>query len=81
MEPRDLGIPRCEVADLKGGDATVNKRLLMETLEGKPGAIADALMLNAGFALCAYNMCSTPQEGVNMAREVLESGEAAKKVL
>jgi anthranilate phosphoribosyltransferase len=29
LEPKDLGIPRCEVEDLKGGDAALNARILM----------------------------------------------------
>ena len=29
LEPKDLGIPRCEIADLAGGDPPFNARLLM----------------------------------------------------
>lgn len=29
LEPQDLGIPRCEIADLAGGDAAYNANLLM----------------------------------------------------
>ena len=29
LEPLDLGIPRCTVADLAGGDAQLNARILM----------------------------------------------------
>ncbi len=29
LEPKDLGIPRCEIADLAGGDAAYNANLLM----------------------------------------------------
>lgn len=28
IEPQDLGIPRCTVEDLKGGDATLNATIL-----------------------------------------------------
>lgn len=29
LEPKDLGIPRCEIKDLAGGDAAHNANLLM----------------------------------------------------
>lgn len=59
-DPKDVGIPRCVVEDLKGGDAQLNRHLLMDVFEGKPGPIADALVLNAGYALAASGVADTP---------------------
>jgi len=48
LDPRDVGIPRCEVEDLAGGDAKLNARILMDVFGGARNAVADALALNAG---------------------------------
>ncbi|WZN59264.1 anthranilate phosphoribosyltransferase [Chloropicon roscoffensis] len=75
--PKDLGIPSCEIEDLKGGDASVNAQMLLDVFGGEQGPVADALILNAGFALATAKVASNPGEGVAMAREVQRSGKAA----
>jgi anthranilate phosphoribosyltransferase len=45
---------------------------------GAQGAVADALNLNAGVALAAAQVASTPKEGVAMAQEAQRSGKAAE---
>jgi len=68
LDPLSLGIPRCSVEDLKGGDAALNAGILMDVFGGQTGPVADALCLNAGVALAAAKVASTPQEGVQMAQ-------------
>lgn len=138
LEPKDLGIPRCEIKDLAGGDAAHNANLLMVTtlsgisvllqscliiamlavlhrqqylhlsvdlqacgmspfggldlhclldkhlsvhgvqqdvFGGERNAIADALNLNAGVALHAADVASSPAEGVARAQEAQRSGK------
>jgi anthranilate phosphoribosyltransferase len=77
LDPLSLGIPRCEVEDLKGGDAALNAKILQDVMGGHQGAVADALNLNAGVALAACQVASGPAEGVVMAQEVQKSGKAA----
>lgn len=76
LEPKDLGINRCQVSDLKGGDAALNAKILRDVFGGQQGAVADALCLNAGVALAACQVADTPQEGIKMAQEVQRSGKA-----
>ncbi len=38
LDPRDLGIPRCSVEDLAGGDAALNARILSDVFGGARGA-------------------------------------------
>lgn len=78
LEPRELGIPRCTVEDLKGGDAHLNARILMDVFGGEQGPVADALILNAGVALAAANFAKDPKEGIAIAQEVQRSGIAAQ---
>ncbi|KAI7841008.1 hypothetical protein COHA_005236 [Chlorella ohadii] len=76
LEPRDLGIPRCTVQDLAGGDAALNAQILMDVFGGAQGPVADALNLNAGVALAAATVAADAKEGVAMAQEVQRSGRA-----
>lgn len=77
LDPKDLGIPRCEVADLAGGDAALNAQILRDVFGGARGAVADALNLNAGYALAASQVAADPKEGVAMAQEAQRAGKAA----
>lgn len=76
LEPIELGIPRCEVADLAGGDAALNARILMDAFGGARGPVADALNLNAGVALAAATLAADAKEGVAMAQDAQRSGRA-----
>ena len=78
IDPLDLGIPRCAVEDLAGGDATLNARILGDVFGGERNAVADALNLNAGVALAAAKVASDVQEGVMMAQEAQRSGRAGE---
>jgi len=76
IDPLDLGIPRCTVEDLKGGDAATNAQILRDVLGGEQGAVADALCLNAGVALAAAEVAPDVEAGIRMAQEVQRSGKA-----
>lgn len=77
LDPLDMGIKRCEISDLAGGDAAYNARLLMDVFGGERNAIADALNLNAGVALHAAGLVASAQEGVSRAQEAQRRGDAA----
>ncbi len=42
----------------------------------RAGAVADALCLNAGYALAASQVAASPAEGVAMAQEAQRAGKA-----
>lgn len=77
LDPKNVGIARCEVADLAGGDAELNASILMDVFGGARGAVADALILNAGYALAACEFVGSAEEGIDLAREAQRSGAAA----
>jgi anthranilate phosphoribosyltransferase len=81
LEPSSLGIRACTLADLKGGDAATNAKMLQDVFAGQKGAVADAMNLNAGVALAAAGIAKSPAEGVAMAQEVQRSGKPPNAAL
>lgn len=69
------GLRRATVADLRGGDAAHNARVLCEVWRGeRDDAIADAIALNAGVGVYASGGAPTIEAGVRRAQEVMASG-------
>lgn len=78
VEPTELGIPRCTIEDLKGGDAQLNAQILRDVFGGQRGHVADALNLNAGVALASCKVAKDVREGIAMAQEAQQSGKAGE---
>merc|ERR1719223_888427 len=74
FDPKDVGIPACELSDLRGGDAAHNARMLTDALGGEKGPVADCLMLNAGVAMAAAAQAESVAEGVAMCKEAHAKG-------
>ena len=75
FNPRDVGIPECDLSDLAGGDAALNATMLRDALGGEKGPVADCLMLNAGVAMAAAAQAESVEEGVAMCKEAHASGK------
>ncbi|MEU4447500.1 anthranilate phosphoribosyltransferase [Actinosynnema sp. NPDC050801] len=54
IDPSVLGIAPALADDLKGGDAPVNAEVVRDLVAGKPGAVRDAVLLNAAGALATH---------------------------
>jgi anthranilate phosphoribosyltransferase len=83
VDPADLGIPRVELEALRGGDAATNAAVARQFLAGEPGAVRDAVLLNAAAAIAAARaqaggLLERLRDGLDIAREALDSGAAAR---
>src|SRR2546426_4840064 len=78
--PEDFGLARASNDALKGGDPETNARLLRRVLEGERGAHRDLVLANASAALVAAGKAAHFLEGVERAREAIESGQALAKL-
>ncbi len=78
ISPIDLDIKPVEMAELVGGDAEENARLLKAVLEGEKGPRADAVIMNAAGALWIAGAEPDYKRAFGLAREVQRSGKAAK---
>lgn len=80
ITPEDFGLPRATDADLKGGEPEENAAKLQAMLEGEQGPYRDIVCLNASAALVVAGKATSLQQGLELAREAIDSG-TAKKVL
>lgn len=78
LSPEDLGLERCGVKELAGGDAAENAELLRKIFDGEAGPRTDAVLLNAGCALLVAGGADHPKEGVARARAAVNDGRARR---
>ncbi len=77
IDPKELGFELYPKSEILGGDATENAKILKGIFDGSiGGAKRDIVLLNSAYALLAAGFVDTPQQGINRAREALESGKA-----
>ena len=80
LDPEQIGVPRASLADLVGGSPEDNAALMHRVLGGETGPLADITAANAGAAIYVAALAPTLAAGVRIAREVLASGAAARKL-
>jgi len=80
IDPLDLGIERCDPAELRGGSPEENARTIRELFAGRPGGARDAVLLNASGAIAAAGHAADLGEGLGLAREAIDSGAAAARL-
>jgi len=78
IHPEDAGLPVHNFRDILGGTPQENAVALMALLEGEQGAYRDAVLLNAAAALIVADKVETLKDGVELARESIDSGNAKK---
>lgn len=65
---------------LLGGDASVNAEITKSVLTGNSGACRNIVLLNAALAIITGEMAKTIKEGIEIAKECIDSGAAIKKL-
>jgi len=80
IDPREFGLSACEVADLAGGGVEANRATLEALFGGRgnevTGGLRDSVLLNAGAALWSAGVADDLRDGIDRAREILDSGRA-----
>ncbi len=76
IHPEDAGLPVHKLADILGGTPEENAKALLALMEGAEGAYRDAVLLNAAAALVVADRANSLTEGVEIAKESIESGRA-----
>jgi anthranilate phosphoribosyltransferase len=80
VDPLDLGIPRSDPNELRGGSPEENAAAIRDVLGGADGGRRDAILLNAAGAVAAGGHAEDLREGLELARRTLESGAARERL-
>jgi anthranilate phosphoribosyltransferase len=82
IDPLDYGIARSEPESLRGGDAQYNAQVVRDVLDGRPGPVRDAVILNAAAAIATHeltrgNLTDVLADCLERSRRAIDSGAAA----
>lgn len=81
VKPEDFGMSLCDVKELEGGDAEENAVILTNILSGKEtGPKREIVLLNAGAGLACAGLADTMEQGVKLAAELIDSGQALDRL-
>ncbi|MGW3101967.1 anthranilate phosphoribosyltransferase [Streptomyces sp. NPDC001100] len=85
FDPRDVGLELVPIEALRGADPDYNAGVARRLLDGEPGPVRDAVLLNSAAALVALERGDGPladriRAGMEKAAESIDSG-AAKRTL
>ncbi|MFD4368847.1 anthranilate phosphoribosyltransferase [Rhodococcus sp. NPDC058521] len=84
LDPRDLGIERVSLDELRGGDAELNAAVARRLFGGEKGPVRDAVLLNAAGAIVAFRGLGSAtledalSPAIETAAEAVDSGRAAE---
>lgn len=80
LEPLELGLKPCSLDEIKGGSASENAGHLVNVLEGRQGPRRDVALINAAAALIVAGRAKDFEEGLEIAAESVDSGQAKLKL-
>jgi anthranilate phosphoribosyltransferase len=83
IDPQRLGVDLSEPSALTGGDAAFNAAVFERVLDGEKSAVRDAVLLNAGAGIAAFEAADGDLDdrltaGLERARESIDSGNARR---
>jgi len=80
ITPEQFGLVRCPLEELIGGTPEENAQITLDILNGKEkGAKRDVVLLNAGMSLYLGIDGISLAEGIEMAKDLIDSGKALAK--
>jgi len=80
MTPEEYGFQRAVMGDIRGGNARENARIVRNVLDGEQGPKRDMVLLNAAAAFVASGLDQNFQEGIERAKDAIDSKQAYKKL-
>jgi anthranilate phosphoribosyltransferase len=80
VDPLELGIPRCDPGELRGGTPVENAAAIEDVFAGENGGRRSAILLNAAGAIAAAGQARDLREGLALAREAINSGAATARL-
>jgi anthranilate phosphoribosyltransferase len=81
LYPEEVGLAKLPNSAIKGGDAKTNADILVAVLQGEKGAYRDTVLLNAGLAIYTAGVAKSILEGIEKAKESIDTGAAYEKLV
>jgi anthranilate phosphoribosyltransferase len=80
VTPEEAGLPRADLAGIKGGDPETNAAMMRALLDGATGPVRDVVLYNSAAALIVAGRARSLRDGVSLAANAIDGG-AARQVL
>lgn len=81
LQPEDFNLSRCTFDEIAGGDVHQNVLIVRGILEGAYlGPKRDLVLINAAAGFLVYGVVQNFKEGLELARDMVESGKARAKL-
>lgn len=80
IDPRDFEIPLTKKDEISGGEPEENAETILKILKGETGARRNMVLINAGAAIYVGKKADSLKEGIEKAKEVIDTGLALKKL-
>lgn len=80
ITPEQFGFNRCRKEELVGGTPAENAEITRAILNGEKGPKRDAVVMNAGAAIYLAGRAESLQAGMDLAKELLDSGKAKEQL-
>ncbi|MBK1809083.1 anthranilate phosphoribosyltransferase [Clostridium sp. YIM B02505] len=75
-----FGLDKVSLDKLTGGDAKENSKITMSILNGEKNHYREAVVFNSALGLMASGVCNDIALGIEMAKEIIDSGKAKEKL-
>jgi len=80
IRPQDYAISQATADDIRGGSPEENAEIVRSVLAGQVGAQRDIVVLNAGAAIWVADASRDLAEGVDRAKQSIDSDAARQKL-
>lgn len=80
LDPEDFNLQVGTIEDIKGGSVKDNARIALDILSGGKGPKREIAIFNAGAAIYVAGQSNSISEGIELAKESIDSGRAFEKL-
>jgi len=80
IEPEMANLKKAKLEEIQGGTPNKNADILLQVLQGEPGPRRDVVLFNTAAVFVAAEKVSNLRDGVELARESIDSRRAMKKL-
>jgi anthranilate phosphoribosyltransferase len=80
IDPSEYGLQAATKEEMAGGDSHENAAIALRVFDGEPGGYRDLVVFNAGVRIWLTERTDSIAEGVELARQAIDSGQAKQKL-